>query len=183
MVARVPAVRRRSGFRALQRALRYRLLIPVLRSTHSPEYTARGVANGVFWGLTPTVGLQTIEITSTWLVGRALLGKDSSLLQAYIWVWVNNPVTMIPMYFMFYVTGLVMLGDLSSVSSYDAFVVLWTRGIALSWWDGFLAMLQAIGAPLFLGASPYALVGTLLAYRWALALVRRRHRRLGRADA
>ena len=50
----------------------------------------------------------------------------------------------------------------------------------MPWWDGFLAILRAVGAPLFLGAAPYALVGTVLAYRWALALVRRRQRRLGR---
>jgi uncharacterized protein (DUF2062 family) len=176
----MPAVRRRSKVRALLRGLRYRLLIPVLRSTQSPEYTARGVANGVFWGLTPTVGLQTIEITSTWLVARALLRKDSSLLQAYLWVWVNNPITMIPMYFLFYVTGLLMLGDVSRASGYGAFASLWTRAAAMPWWEGFLAMLQAIGAPLFLGAVPYALIGTALAYRWALALVRKRQRRLRR---
>ena len=183
MVARVQAARRRSGVRALLRGLRYRLLIPVLRSTHSPEYTARGVANGVFWGLTPTVGLQTLEITSTWLVARRLLRKDSSLLQAYIWVWVNNPVTMIPMYFLFYLTGVVMLGDLSRASGYDAFLTLWTTAASMPWWDGFLAILRAVGAPLFLGAAPYALVGTVLAYRWALALVRRRQHRLRRGGA
>jgi uncharacterized protein (DUF2062 family) len=167
--------------RALLRGIRYRLLIPVLRSTQSPEYTARGVANGVFWGLTPTVGLQTVEITSTWLVARSLLGKDSSLVQAYIWVWVNNPVTMVPMYFLFYVTGLVMLGDLSTGAGYTAFVTLWTGAAAMPWWDGFLAILSAIGAPLFLGAAPYALLGAAVAYRWALALARRRRQRLGRA--
>lgn len=164
--------------RALLRALRYRLLIPLMRSTHSPEYTARGVANGVFWGLTPTVGLQTLEITGTWLVARKLLGKDSSLLQAYIWVWVNNPVTMVPMYFLFYLTGLFLLGDLSRSAGYDGFVRLWITAAALDWWDGFLVIVRAIGAPLFLGAIPYAVIGTALTYRWALAIVRRRRQRL-----
>lgn len=164
------------------RGLKYRLLIPLLRSTHPPEYTARGVANGVFWGLTPTVGLQTIEITGTWVVLRRL-GLDSSLLQAYVWVWVNNPVTMIPMYFLFYVTGLAMLGDLARSAGYDGFVAIWSSASSLSWWEGLLAVIRAIGTPLFLGAVPYAVVGTLLAYRWALAVVRRRRLRLRKRAA
>jgi uncharacterized protein (DUF2062 family) len=167
--------------RALLRGIRYRLLIPLLRSTHPAEYTARGVANGVFWGLTPTVGLQTIEITGTWLIARKLFNKDSSLLQAYLWVWVNNPVTMVPMYFVFYVTGLVLLGDLSESADYDGFVAIWTTAAAMDWWAGFRAIVRAIGAPLFLGAVPYAVVGTALTYRWALAIVRRRQGRLRRA--
>jgi uncharacterized protein (DUF2062 family) len=178
MGARVHAVRRRSGIRALLRGLKYRLLIPLLRSTHSPEYTARGVANGVFWGLTPTVGLQTLEITSTWLVGRTIFGKDSSLLQAYIWVWVNNPVTMVPMYYTFYLTGLLMLGSPSGSAGYEGFVTLWTTAAAMDWWDGFLAIVRAIGAPLFVGAVPYAVIGTALSYRWAVLIVRRRQQRV-----
>ena len=60
---------------SLLRGLRYRLVIPVFRSPHSPEYTARGVANGVFWGLTPTVGLQTIEIVATWLIAQRVRAR------------------------------------------------------------------------------------------------------------
>ena len=108
MTTRAIGRRRRTQWRALLRGLRYRLVIPVFRSTHSAEYTARGVANGVFWGLTPTVGLQTLEITAVWFVGKTLFERNSSLLQAYIWVWVNNPLTMVPMYYAFYVTGLVV---------------------------------------------------------------------------
>ena len=81
------------------------MIIPVFRSPHSPEFTARGVANGVFWAFTPTIGLQTAEILATWFVGKRILHKDSSLVQAMVWVWINNPLTMVPMYYTFYVTG------------------------------------------------------------------------------
>jgi len=181
--ARTGRRRQRSLWQSLLRLVRYRLVIPVFRSPHSAEYTARGVANGVFWGLTPTVGLQTLEITATWLVGRKAFRRDSSLLQAYIWVWVNNPVTMVPMYYAFYVTGLWLTGDDSLSRGYDGFVELWTRAATLSWWQGLATITQAIGAPLFLGAVPYAVVGTALAYRWALSVVRRRRQRIGRAAA
>jgi uncharacterized protein (DUF2062 family) len=170
--------RRRTQWHALLRGLRYRLVIPVFRSPHSAEYTARGVANGVFWGLSPTVGLQTIEIGVTWFLGRRVFSLDSSLLQAYIWVWVNNPVTMIPLYYTYYVTGLWLLGDSTLSKGYAGFVEVWTAAAALGWWTGVVAILQAVGAPLFLGAVPYTIVGTLLAYRWTLRVVRRRQQRL-----
>jgi uncharacterized protein len=170
--------KRRSQWASLVRGVRYRLVVPVFRSTHHAEYTARGVANGVFWGLTPTVGLQTLAITATWLIGRKAFRKDSSLLQAYIWVWVNNPVTMIPMYYAFYVTGLSLVGDTDLSSGYAGFVELWTRASALTWWDGFTTILRAIGGPLFLGAVPYAVLGAALSYRWAAQVVRRRQQRI-----
>lgn len=170
--------RRRTQWQALLRGLRYRLVVPVFRSPHSAEYTARGVANGVFWGLSPTVGLQTLEISAAWFVGRTFLGLDSSLLQAYIWVWVNNPVTMIPLYYLYYVTGLWLMGDATLSKGYAGFVEVWTAAAALGWWTGFMAILGAVGAPLFLGALPYTILGTFLAYRWAIRVVRRRRLRL-----
>jgi uncharacterized protein len=169
--------RRRTQWQAMLRGLRYRLVIPVFRSPHSAEYTARGVANGVFWGLTPTVGLQTIEIFAAWFAGRRL-GFNSSLLQAYIWAWVNNPVTMIPLYYTYYVTGLWLLGDIKASTGYAGFVDVWTAATALGWWTGFVAVVRAIGEPLFLGSVPYTVVGTLLAYRWSVRVLRRRQQRL-----
>ncbi len=131
-------------------------MVPVFRSTHSAEFTARGVANGVFWGLTPTVGLQTIAIAAVWFVGKSLFRRDSSLLQAYIWVWINNPLTMVPMYYAFYVTGLWLTADGSRSGGYSEFVELWTAARALGWWDGGVALLRGVGVPLFVGAAPYA---------------------------
>jgi uncharacterized protein len=171
----------RGQWESLRRMLRYRLVVPVVRSTHSAEYTARGVANGVFWGLTPTVGLQSVEILATWAIGR-LIGRDSSLLQAMIWVWVNNPVTMIPMYYAFYVTGLWLLGQGGTGQGYVAFVEVWTANAQLSWWARLLDIFRAIGLPIFAGCVPYAAVGALVSYRWAVDIVRRRRRRLGRPD-
>jgi uncharacterized protein (DUF2062 family) len=163
----------------MRRMVRYRLVIPVFRSAQSPEYTARGVANGVFWGLTPTVGLQTLEILGTWSVAR-LLGRDSSLLQAMIWVWVNNPVTMIPMYYGFYLTGLWLVGQGGTGEGYGAFVDLFTANAQLSWWARLLGIIRAIGVPIFVGCLPYAVVGAAVSYRWAVGAVRRRRLRVHR---
>jgi uncharacterized protein (DUF2062 family) len=136
------------------------------------------VANGVFWALTPSVGLQTVEIVATWLIAQRVFGKDSSLLQALIWVWVNNPLTMVPMYYAFYLTGLWLLGDAGLASGYDAFVALWESNRASGWFDHILAIALLIGVPIVIGSIPYAAVGSALSYRWALRVVRKRTARL-----
>lgn len=159
--------------------MRYRLIIPVFRSPHPPAYTARGVANGVFWGLTPTVGLQTFEILGTWLVARRVLHRDSSLLQAMVWVWVNNPLTMVPLYYAFYLTGLWLIGDIGAATGYDAFAAILDNR------DGrrverMVALVGGIGVPLMVGCLPYALAGAALSYRWALRVAVVRKARIAR---
>lgn len=163
----------------VRRFVRYKLIIPVFRSPHSPEYTARGVANGVFWALTPTVGLQTLEIVATWLVARKVIGKDSSLLQALIWVWVNNPMTMVPMYYTFYLTGLWLTGEAGLARGYDTFGELW-RFDNEGWLARAGSLARSVGVPTLIGCVPYAVLGGLVSYRWSLAVVKRRRQRLRR---
>ena len=153
-------------------------MIPIFRSRHAPEYTARGVANGVFWALTPSVGGQTFAIAATWFVLRKLLRRDSSLVQAFIWAWVNNPITMIPLYYTFYVTGLWLTGDAGETGGYTAFVDLWSAHAGASWMARVTGILAAIGVPLMIGCIPYALLGTAFSYRWSLKIIRRRRQRL-----
>jgi uncharacterized protein (DUF2062 family) len=152
------------------------VIVPLFRSPHSPEHTARGVANGVFWGLTPTIGLQTLGITTTWLVSRKLLRKDSSLLQAFIWVWVNNPLTVVPMYYVFYVTGLWLTGERDQATGYATFGALLDAG-GEPWLGKVMTLMAAIGVPLLIGSAPYAILGALGSYAWAMAVVQRRRAR------
>jgi uncharacterized protein len=143
--------------------MRYRLIIPVFRSPHSAEYTARGVANGVFWGFTPSIGAQSVLLVATWFIGRRAFGRDSSLLQAALWAWINNPLTALPLYYTFYVTGLALTGQ--SV-----------RGIEYG--DFTITNVAALGFPLVVGCLPYACAFSALAYWWALRVVRQRKTRL-----
>jgi hypothetical protein len=156
------------------------VIVPLFRSPHSVEHTARGVANGVFWGLTPTIGLQTVAMTATWYIARKLLGKDSSLLQAFLWVWVNNPLTVVPMYYVFYVTGLWLTGHGSESTGYAAFGDLLTTGGA-PWLTRIMTLMAAVGVPLLVGCVPYAILGAVASYAWAKALVLRRRQRRARA--
>ena len=169
--------RRHSQLQSLLRALRYRLVIPVFRSPHPPEYTAGGVANGVFWALTPSVGIQSLAIIATWFVARTLLKRDSSLIQAFIWAWINNPLTMIPMYHLFYVTGSWLIGQSAVAQGYAAFASVWDASSTVPWLDRFTSLGRAVGVPTVLGSIPYAVAGGLVSYRWASRIVRRRKAR------
>jgi uncharacterized protein (DUF2062 family) len=175
--------RRRPFVDRVWRLVRYKLLVPVFRSRHSPEYVARGVANGVFWGLTPSIGLQTIEIVGTWFIARRVFGRDSSLLQALIWVWVNNPVTMVPMFYVFYVTGLWMTGASGPIGGYDTFTHLWEKTASLGWMDRAITLAREIGLPMAVGSVPYAAIGAAMSYRWALKVVRHRQHRIRTSGA
>ena len=166
----------------MRRYCRYHLVVPVFRSPHPPEYTARGVANGVFWGLTPSVGLQTIEIALTWFIGRRVFKRDSSLLQALIWVWVNNPITMIPLYYAFYVTGLWLMGNAGLATGYEAFVAIFNSDGGTSWIDRTMTAARAVGVPTVIGCIPYAAAGSGFSYRWAARVVRSRRARAAHAS-
>jgi len=66
-----------------------------------PEAIARGVAVGLFVGLTPTVGFQTVfMITACILVA-------GNFPAAFAVSWVSNPFTVAPLYWGFHTLGMV----------------------------------------------------------------------------
>jgi uncharacterized protein (DUF2062 family) len=171
--------RRHTQLARVWRYLRFRLLIPVVRSPHPPEYTARGVAIGVFWGVTPFLGLQTLLMLVTWQAMKHLLRKDASVVQALVWAWINNPLTMIPMYYAFYLTGLWLMGHTGPFGGYEAFAAVWAESErAPTLLAGIELIARQVGLPLVAGSVPFALVGSWVAYVWALRVVRGRRRHL-----
>lgn len=65
------------------------------------EFTlARGVAVGLFIGLTPTVGVQTL------LMLGAAVALRANFPAAFIASWINNPLTFAPLYLGFHGLGL-----------------------------------------------------------------------------
>jgi uncharacterized protein len=163
--------------------IRYKLVIPVYRSPHPPAYTARGVAIGVFWGVTPLLGLQTILMVATWQTLKRGFGKDASIVQALIWAWVNNPITMLPMFYVFFVTGSWLVGAPHALGGYHAFVALWeTTQYEPTFLARALTTAREVGLALTIGCVPYAALASCVAYRWALAITMARRRRTKRVD-
>jgi uncharacterized protein (DUF2062 family) len=140
----------------LKRSLRYSWL-KFRRLNDSPQKLAWGMALGVFIGVTPTIPLHTI-------MGLALapLLRVSPVTTFLGMVWVSNPLTIAPLYYLAYEVGsrLLFRGDhLVLPQTLDLHAILdlvWRGGLALQ-----------------LGGLILALPSALLAYILTLWAVRR----------
>jgi uncharacterized protein (DUF2062 family) len=166
------------------RLLRYRLVVPILRTRHEPEYTARGVLAGVVIGLTPTVGVQMPIVLGVWaIVKGAIPGWNFSLIAALAWVWLSNVFTIVPLYFGFLVTGRLLMGDFDAVPGYETFSreLMAALHVKAHGADGFWAqtrnLFELYGLPMLIGCLPWAVLGGWGGYAWTLTFLRRRRRR------
>lgn len=178
------------GFR---RMVHYRIIVPLKRSMHAPEHTARGVAVGLIWAFTPTVGIQMGLVFITWLISRKLFRWDFSVIIGMAWTWVTNVVTMVPIYYVFYLTGQVLIGRPGESGGYAAFVEVWDKAMAggvedgsatgsLDWfWYYFTDVLGDWGLSMVVGCIPWTILIGWLGYVWSLRFVRHhreaKHRR------
>jgi len=162
----------------LKRGAKFRLVIPLKRSKHPPEFTARGVAVGMLLAMTPTVGIQMFMMLGVWLFSTRVLKWDFSLLASVGWTWSTNVFTMIPLYYLFYVTGQLMLGHYDEISGFESFSRLMesVNDPSLSFWEGTRIWMTNLftgwGVPMFVGCIPWAILsswlGYVLAYRYVV---------------
>ncbi|MBE9504135.1 MAG: DUF2062 domain-containing protein [Proteobacteria bacterium] len=87
----------------IERTLRY-VYLRFVRLHGTAKDVARGLALGVFIGMTPTMGIQTPLA----LLGAMLLKENK--IAALIGVWVSNPMTFIPIYTFNFKVGKYILG-------------------------------------------------------------------------
>lgn len=185
---RPPSNGRSAGFwQRMSRLLRFRLTIPMMRSRHSPEHAARGTMVGLVWAFTPSVGIQMPLVFVTWVVARKLFKWDFSLFLGLAWTWVTNAFTLLPIYYLFYLTGQLMLGRWDDLSGYDGFAGLWTGAFSgeLSLWQEIVIMSKVLildwGLAMWVGSLPWAAATGFLGYRYSLKFVRAyRHARAER---
>ncbi len=181
-------------FGRLKRMARYRLVTPLQRSRHPPGYVARGVSAGLFWAMTPTIGIQMPMVLLHWLIVRKIPQWDFNLIHAWAWTWVTNFVTMFPVYYAFYITGQLALGNWDDLTGYHGFLKLWNESIIanepvgppdgmpkLVWyylvglfnwaWIYFAIVVKNWGVPMLVGCVPYAIVSAWLGYVWSMRIV------------
>jgi len=177
-----PAQRPKRG-NALMRMLRYRLHIPMIRSPHPPEYTARGVMMGMIWAFIPLFGIQMGGVLLTWTIATRLMKWDFALIPALAFIWVTNIFTIIPTYYVYYVTGQAMLGHWSDIAGYEAFAALFAStapenaGFFEAIWAWIQTLLTYWGLPIVLGSIPWTILMAWLGYRISLNLIRAYHQR------
>lgn len=173
----------------LKRVARYRLHIPMKRSKHPPEHVARGVMVGVGWAMTPTFGIQMLFVLATWIVARRYFNWNFSLVNGLAWTWSTNVFTIVPAYYLFWLTGQLFLGRLDDFTGYESFKALfevWNQSDA-SFQDalahGAREFLFQWGIPLTIGCIPWAILSGWLSYRLSLQFVKQYRRQRARRIA
>lgn len=111
------------------------MLVRFIRLRGEPDEIAKGIALGIFIGMTPTFGLQMVIA-----IFLAYLLKENRL-AALVGVWVTNPVTAPVIYAIEYEVGRILLkmpraalpGELSFGAfadlSYDVLAPLWLGSV------------------------------------------------------
>ena len=61
-----------SWWQNFKRLLKMKLIVPMLRLNLPPEVKAMGVAVGLFWAMTPLVGIQMWIVFMTWVFFRKI---------------------------------------------------------------------------------------------------------------
>jgi uncharacterized protein (DUF2062 family) len=172
-----------------------RLVAPLMRGRHPPEYTARGTAVGLAIAFTPTVGIQIPAVFLLWVLARYLRPTwEFNLLVAIAWTWLTNVFTMAPVYYVFLVTGRILLGRWDRLRGFEAFSEKLTASLSVD--AGFLETLwvymrnlfEQFGLPMWVGSIPWAALFAWIGYRWSLRLVirirtRRMQRQINRVNA
>ena len=184
MVEQSSVEKRRRNFswwERLKRASRFKLVIPLKRSVHAPEHIARGVAVGLAWALTPTVGIQMAFCFVTWVIARRIFKWDFHLLVSLAWTWFTNVITLLPSYYLFFLTGQLMLGRFDDLSGYNEFILSYDKNVAAAglegYWEGLwisaVLLFEGWGIPMLIGCLPWAALGSWGGYVWSLKLIKR----------
>jgi len=84
--------------------LRRTFVTPFVFCKHPPWFDARGIAAGLAIGFGMPIGSQMVTL------GLLRLAIRFNTLMAFTFTWVNNPITLIPMYYGYYCLGSVVLG-------------------------------------------------------------------------
>lgn len=136
-----------------------KVLRRVLSLDDSPHAIALGVAIGMFFGLTPTVGLQTVMILAFLAVTRRFFRFNPAAAMAA--TYVSNPITMVPLYYFWYKLGAIFIGGNATIEQFEALVEF--EGMS-GWLEAVKTVGIEIGAPMLLGSLITAPIGAAIAY-------------------
>ena len=144
------------------------LLRQILMLDDTPHSIALGTAIGMFIGLTPTPGIQMALV----LITAGLTGWlfRFNRVAAIIMVYISNPVTSPPLYWLSYKVGTLFVeGD----ATYEQLVSALVPQTPQSWWNAILDLCVSIGWPLVVGSLVVATISGIVTYPVMLWLVRR----------
>lgn len=146
-------------------------LIRHFRESHAPVSSlSLGTAVGLFWALTPLVGIQMMLTTATWVVFKSFKIKFN-LPISLAWVWLTNPFTMPFFYYAFYMAGhlLFQIFDPETMRiSFDLFKSTLAQANEMNLMDGVMHWVRFIahdlGWPMIVGATLIGLPSAIISY-------------------
>ncbi len=152
---------------------------------HSPGYVARGTAVGIFLTFTPSVGFQVPLLMGVWTLTRLLAPRqDFHFAVAFGWTLLSNWFTLPPLYYLFWITGRVLLGQWGQPAGFDSFSNRLEAALnpEQGLWDSLTGLADHLAGdllwPLLLGCLPWAVAGSLAGHWLTLRFLERR--RVGR---
>ena len=179
-------------FKTIYRQVFEHLVQPLLEAEAPVTQLSWGAAIGVFVGLTPTMGIQMYVVTVVWAFCRYVLRMNFHLPVAVAMVWISNPVTVLPLYFLFLETGIWFLeyaGQSWEPLDFEGFREELFRELGArspaNWRErlgsGFLFIFWVYGWPILLGSFLWAIPLTLLTYPVTAFSVRKYRRMMASA--
>lgn len=172
----------------------YRYLIGLFqkKENRSPHYFALTVCVGLVFGISPIVG-QSYLCILTWGICR-FFGVRFNVIVACALTFISNPVTTPFMFYTFYMTGQMMLGE--SMMSFSGFVAQLNACLAQdisfkTLWDVLVQLFHGIGKPIALGYIPWGIIAGFLGYflgyqavvKWRLRQLKKRQMKKARRRA
>jgi uncharacterized protein (DUF2062 family) len=139
-----------------------KFIVRILELDDTPREIARGIALGVFIAMTPTVGIQMIAIAAVCTIagGNRLAGVAMA--------WISNPLTIVPIYWLDYFIGsMILRTKMVSIGEIAKVVDLKSTGIFSMFFE-FLGNLGSmavdLAGPMFLGGAILGVICAIPAY-------------------
>ena len=163
----------------------YRYILKTFKDkkNKSPSYIARTFCVGRVAGINPFWG-QSLICLIVWSVVDRLLHFRFNLIIACLLTFVSNPLTTPIMFYIFYLTGQLMLGETSI--PFAVFVkeikALLIEDFSLTHiWDSLALLIKGLGKPILLGNIPWSIivgiVGYYIGYRLSIKLRKQQNKK------
>ena len=160
------------------------LVRPFVESSAPISHISWGAAIGMFVTMTPTVGIQMYIAAIIWIILRTVIRFHFNLPIAVAIVWISNPVTMIPLYYGFLVTGNLVLGiDMAQTMEFGDFRLIFQQaqadpatGLSEAMLSSFMLLFWRFGWPMVVGSLVWATPLAVLTYPFTtFAMLRYRY--------
>ncbi len=135
------------------------LMRQILLLNDSEHSVALGTTVGVFFGMTPTVGVQMLLIILVAFATKPFFYFNR--IAALVSVYISNPLTMLPIYWFDYKVGtFIVEGNMTK----EEFSKILEFNIFSEWWNTVVGLFLDVGWPLFWGSLILATTASLITY-------------------